>query len=373
MEENLQAPPSKKLKIIILLLLILGFITTFMGGFYLSSLVKVEKLSYPDDSNISPTPTIIVNATPTSTPVPEIKIIDEKSIDTNTVQETTKFLPGKFYFDDTIVMISKNKPYKVLVATVTRNQKENNYLQNTRVSYFNGNSWLRKGSNKIINDSTIVSSDLVKRWNINIDPSRVLKQSVDGEVTIDNSTLNFNTGLLTNEVVIRSLAGYTKFLSKGDGTLSINGVNYPVYILYTRIYSLNASEIQFYDTPFGLLTDWLVFWDNEGNMYHVDTTSVDKPTSKYQTHQIGIRETSDGAVMRTFQLNITRDSSIPPAHYNILFGDSINDKLDFNRINAVNKAPNNSYKWFMGVVEGQVVKANGQATNGIGLVEYIKN
>lgn len=356
---------SRWFNISIIVILIIGYILTFIGGFYFSSLVRVEKLSYPEKVKNTPIPIPTITST--------IKIVDQNIVDLNISQESTKFLPGKFYFDDTIVLISKDKPYKALVATVTRNQKESNYLQNTRVSYFNGESWSRKSSNKIINDSTIVSSDLVKKWDISVDPSRVLKENINGEITIDNSTLNFNTGLLTNEIVVRSLPGYTKFLSKGEGTLIINSINYPVYILYTRIYSLNASEIQFYDTPFGLLTDWLVFWDNEGNMYHADATSVDKPTPNYQTHQIGIKETLDGSVTRTFQLNINRDSTIPPAHYNVSFGTPIDDKLDFNRINSINKAPNNSFTWYMGTVEGQVTKANGQNINGVGLIEYIKN
>lgn len=357
--------PSKWFNLVIIFVLILGYILTFIVGFYLSDLIKVEKLSYPEKKIPTPTPASI-----TTSP---IKITDQNIVDPNIPQETTQFLPGKFYFDDTIILMSKEKPYKALVATVTRNQKEVNYLQNTRVSYFNGESWSRKSSNKVINDSAIVSSDLVKKWDINVDQSRVLKENISGEVTIDNSTLNFDTGLLTNEVVMRSLPGYTKFLSKGEGTLTVNNVNYPVYILYTRIYSLNASEIQFYDTPLGLLTDWLIFWDNEGNMYHADTTSVDKPTPNYQTHQIGIKETLDGSVTRTFQLNIGRDSTTPPTHYDISFGTPINDKLKLNRINSVNKAPNNSFTWHMGIVEGQVMKVNGQNIKGIGLIEYIKN
>lgn len=47
---------------------------------------------------------------------------------------------------------------------------------------------------------------------------------------------------MENEIGIRSLPGYTKFMSEGDGTIIINGEPFESYVLYTRIYSSNSSS-----------------------------------------------------------------------------------------------------------------------------------
>ncbi len=340
-------------KSLVIFLIILGFITTFASGYFLSALLASEKNPKLKNLQVLPTPQIIG---PTNQQV---------------AQTTTKFLPGKHYFDDTVVIVSKTKPQKNLVASVTRAEQDKNYSQTTRVSFYDGNKWIREINSSETPDSTIVSNNLVKNWTIDLDPSRVLKESVQGEIIINNRDLSFSTGILQNEIGMRSLPGYTKFMSQGSGTLKIDGQDIPVYILYTRIYSSNSADIQYYDQSLGLTTDWVAFWDKEGRFYHVDSTDVAKPIPNYQTHQIGVMEDLNGSVTKTFNLSITRDQKNPPVNYTISIANPINASLKISRINGLNKAPNGSYTWFMGNIEGSVQTNNGSAIEGVGLLEYI--
>lgn len=369
MESSLNTPQvssqskGRLLKIAIFIFVILGFITTFVSGYYVSRLLSTEKNVTTGDS------------TTKTGNIPYIKDVTPYPTSNNpqVEQDTTKFLPGKHYFDDTIIVVTKDKPQINLVATVTRAEQDNNYAQSTRVSYYDGKDWTRQLDSKSTQDSAIVSNKLVKSWSTIIDPSRVLKQTAQGEITINNSSVVFSTGTLQNEIGIRSLPGYTKFLSNGAGTLTVNGVAHPAYILYTRIYSLNAAEIQFYNQPFGVTTDYIAFWDTQGNFYHVDATSVDKPTPTYQTHQLGIMEDVNGAVEKTFSVTVNRNSKNPPAQYTVSLNNPIGATLNFNRVNEINKAPNGSFTWYMGNIEGTVKRPNGESLSGIGLVEYIHN
>lgn len=344
-------------KILVIVIIFAGFITTFASGYFLARLLSIEQ----NITGKSAKPTSIPNRD--TTPYPT----------SNNPQVTTKFLPGKYYSDDTIILVSKEKPQINLVASVTRAEQETNYIQSTRVSYFDGTNWTRHTDNKITQDSSIVSNSLVKSWSVTIDPTRVLKETVQGEISINNSELRFSTGVLQNEISMRSLPGYTKFMSNGTGTLSVNGKSYEVYVLYTRIYSMNAGEIMQYTQESGLTTDWLAFWDSQGNFYHVDATQVDEPTSIYQAHEIGIIEDAKGAVAKTFNVSVTRDSKNPPEQYTVTLHDPIGETLKFNRINGVNKAPGGSYTWYLGNIEGTVQKADGEILSGIGVVEYIKH
>lgn len=359
---NQQQSTSQIGKFFIIIVVIIGFITAFAGGYFLSCTLSSEKnvtITGPAIPTTKVLPTTVITSPYLTANNPEV------------AQDTTKFLPGKHYFDDTILLITRDKPRISLIATVTRAEQDGNYAQSSRVSYFDGSNWTRQSNSKTISDSTIVSNSLVKSWSTTIDPSRVLKQTAQGEITINNTSLSFSTGLLQNEIGMRSIPGYTKFMSQGTGVLKINGVTHDAYILYTRIYSLNASDIQFYNQPFGLTTDWIAFWDTKGNFYHVDVTNVDKPTQTYQTHQIAVIEDTNGSVTKTFNVSVQRDEKNPPTQYSVSLNNPIGVTMKFNRINANNKAPNGSYTWYMGNIEGSVQKSNGESLQGVGVVEYI--
>lgn len=349
---------NTKVKILILILVVFGFITTFITGFVLARLLASEVIG------------TTTSAVPGKTDI-AIPVTDDDNSPT-VPQDSTKFIPGKHYFDDTIILVSKKDPSINLVATVTRSEQDGSYTQGTRISFFDGTSWDRKISSQKTENSSIVSNGIVKSWNVTIDPTRVLKQTVDGEVIVNKKAIQFTSGTLQNEISVRSLPGYTKFMSEGTGTITVEGTSYDAYVLYTRIYSLNASDIQFYSEPLGLTTDWMIFWDTAGNFYHADVTNVQKPTDIYQTHELGIMKNSQGSVSKTFNVSVTRDGSTPPKDYAISFGEPLGTKLNFQRINQLNKAPDGSFDWFIGNIDGKIEK-NGQFIPGKGLIEYIHN
>lgn len=344
MDQSTPQVPSKKYGVIIALLIV-GFISAFMSGFVISHVLTTEQPLSP-----SPTPTL----------APQLS---------GDPQDTTKFLPGKFYFQDTIIAVSKNNPHVSLLATVSRTEQESRYSQNTRVSYFDGTNWFRDVDNKITKDSTIVSSLLVNKWVVALDPSRVLKETASGQITIHNTPISFKTETLTNELTLRSLPGYTKFISATTGTLTIDGVEQEAYVLYTRIYSLNAKDIQFYNQSLGVTTDWLAFWDENGNFYHLDSTVVSRPTPVYASHQIGFLKTKDSTVLRTFDLSIERDTNMPPQNYTMKLNTPINDTLNLKLVSSHDKEPGIAYDWHLGIVTGMV----NELTKGVGIVEYIKD
>ncbi len=349
----------KKTVIVIIALLLCGFVATFISGFYLSDVFSREKPTAVIQNELNPSPT--------ETPTEANDILEE-------IQESTNFIPGMNFFDDTIMLVSKQEPHISLIATATRHQNEQGYTQNTRVSYFNGNDWARKLAQNATSDSAIVSNALFKRWEIDINKSRVLKQRVDGEILIGGDALAFSTSELENEIGMRSLPGYTKFMSNGSGTLKVNGNNLAVHVLYTRIYSLNSADIQFYNQPLGLTTDWVAFWDNQGNFYHIDNTQVDRPTPIYESHQIGVLKSADSSVLKSFSLEVQRDGNTPPTDYVVNIHNPIRKKLRFSLKNNINKSSNKSMTWFMGSIAGTVIDEASESTiEGFGLVEYIHN
>ncbi len=344
--------------IVLVVMVLFGFVSAFLGGMVLQRTIISEQRG----TEIVPPP--IVAVTPT--------IIELPDGDVSEVQPGTGMLKDKAYFDDTVMLVSEETPRQVLVATVTRSDKGNIWQQTGRVSFFDGEKWTRKTNNGTTESSEIASSSLIKKWKIEIDPSRVLKQSVKGEVTVGTNQIGFETGLMTNEIGMRSLPGYTKFMSNGNGIIIMNGRRIPAKLIYTRIYSMNSVDIQFYSGQFGLMTDWIAFWDNEGNFYHIDKTNVVNPTEIYKTHEIGILEDKNGSVTKTFSVSVTRDNQMPPEKYEVGMATPLGVDLLLVRGGFIDKAPNGSFKWFMGTVEGTVKTKTGERT-GFGVVEYIQN
>lgn len=331
----------------VITLFTLSVIAAFTGGYFLKSLSSSEV--------INPPPAITPTAEPT-------EIVQRPGTGTN-IQS------GKNYYDDTLLAITESSPHKILVATATRHEQDQGVTQGSRVSYLDGGSWTRKTQSETNNDTAINTNNLIVGWDINIDPSKVLKQSVTGKITINQNNILFNTGTLSNNIGIRSLPGYTKFMSNGIGTLTINNNEQRSKILYTRIYSNNSNELQFYDSPFGLTTHWLAFWDQDGNFYHLDSTNVAVPTAKYQSHQLGVKVDNQGRVSKTFQVTIETSNENPPKSYKISFGTPIKQTIELKIGSSNNKAPGNTYSWFMSDVTGTV----DGSSSGYGAVEYIHN
>jgi hypothetical protein len=199
----------------------------------------------------------------------------------------------------------------------------------------------------------------------------MLKEQVKGIIVVGDNTISFTTNALANEMSVRSLPGYTKFMSEGNGQITINGEVHPAKVLYTRIFSMNTSDIQFYNEPIGVTTDWVAFWDTQGNFYHIDSSTVSKPTPIYKTHTLGIFKTVSGAISKSFSVTASRDSKTPPDAYTFSIQNPIMATLKLQRKSAINKAPNGEYAWYMGTVDGSVTLANGFPVNGYGVTEYI--
>lgn len=327
------------------LIFILSIAAAFITGYYIHTLISSPKNNGANSSPIS------------TQDITEKEVVDE-----------TKSPKGKEYYDDTIIAITPDNPKKILVATATRQETENGANQNTRVSFFDGSAWTRKILTKSYENTAIHTNEIILEWQITIDKSRLLKQSVTGKIRLNDNQLDFDTGIITNNISVRSLPGFTKFMSTNDGILTINGNIFPAKILYTRIYSNNSEEIQFYGSSLGLTTHWLAFWDTLGNFYHVDLTVVANPTHKYQTHQFGVMVDNLGRVSKTFEILIDTSNEMPPQKYQITLGPPINKNLFFNIGKSIDKAPNNSYNWFMSEGTGQI-----DGVQGYGIAEYIQH
>lgn len=296
-------------------------------------------------------------------------LLKKTTIITTTGQEVFKPI-----FIDEFFLVSKEKPHHSIRLSAFRQFKENEtYTYIIKAFYYDGQKWSKEVSKgEYSNIYLIPNTKIIPQWNVEYDPSYMLRQSAKGQVVIENNKIGFNIPDLYNEMNVRSSPKYTKFMSEADAVMTINNKEYPSYVLYSRVYSFDAPEsLIFTDDPAGIETEWLAFWDMQGNFYSIDETIVDnKITSDtYKAHSMAVEKDIDGKVLNSFDLNIKEKVDKNKGYtVNILGG--INKTISVNKINSINNGLDQGEKWFIGQVEG-TINNNGKILNGYGFFEQV--
>lgn len=350
--EKHEPKTDTKLKIFLILAIIITIPCFIFLGWYLNSVLASNKCS--DKCNITS----------------NISGSDTQPIEPRSTEPDFK----DSYFNDTIFMITKSEPYRIVGITVSRSGRNQKFLQNTRVSYFDGKNWTRNLGAKKTNTSEITSDDITKSWDITYDNTKVLKQNVSGQLEWGGHIISFKTDELSNNMGVRSLPEYTKFISNGSGTLSIDAnATESVNVAYLRIYSNDSSKVLLDDYSEKFNTNWLLFWDSNNEFYHVDKTEVLGNIPGYTSHSIAFEIPSIGVVHRTFDLITNSDNKAKPSKITYTLNNPINKKIQINAVNAYQQYPALNYPWLIGLAKGNVELANGTKVNGVGIYEYINN
>lgn len=335
----------------IVILLLVSLSASFLAGWWLKSMIEGGL----NNGNL-----------PATTPIPSTEAPVEE-----TEQSGTKFVAGLKYFEDGFYMQVRDENQTTLVASIGRyEQQDGSYLQQDRVSLISTKQATRKINSTKTRSSAIVSDKFIRSWTTKYDESRVLKETSQMHLVFDTYDFQIETGILANDMAIRSLPGYTKFFSPGNAEVTLSGKTYEGKIVYYRTYSQNQSDLLVYANHLGITTDLLVFWDERGRTYVMDTTEVDKPVEIYHPHKIAFMSDGTGRLWRTFEVGVTRDSVQLPGNYVISMGEPISAVFKVARGEFVNKMPDGSYQWYLGSATGSV-NIDGVETSGRGIVEYI--
>lgn len=333
------------------------FSLLFMGV----GLVIGMNLTKPSSQAVTPptpTPTPIAKDTvlPTPTPVSEIPQV--------------QFLPGKQYLDDTYVVMQKTAPYQTIILSVSRIEQTKNFIEYTKVNYFNGQTWDRKTVTTTLQSSTVATNPLLRDWNETTSTSSNNPKPL-ATIQMPSGVLSFTSTDLGNEVSIQSLPGSTKFIYQGSGTLTVGTDTTPAYIFRSRTYSFNASDLSFLTQPQTTTSEWVVFWDQEGTFSYIDSHRPQNPTTPAQSLKIGVQEDASRKVLRTTQFSTRQVKNDEANLYQVTFNQPINSIIKLPTTNVVQKADNKTFTWNLGIGEGEIVTREGRSVTGIGIFEYI--
>jgi hypothetical protein len=191
-------------------------------------------------------------------------------------------------------------------------------------------------------------------------------------VTLLNEAVVFTSNILQDVVCIECQQVSTKFAYQGPGTIIINGDKNDAYVYRSRTYSFNASDLAFLTKPETLTSNWMVFWDNEGNFYNLDSRRTQNSNASIQQLNVGVREDSNHNIVKSTQADASIGQVQNVQAYSVNFSDPINERVDLFISNAINKADKKSYLWVVNAGEGNAIRKEGRLVKGVGIAEFIK-
>lgn len=358
-----QKPPEDETKKPLHIRLIAGALAIvalilFISGIFLGKALFTQP--------VSPTPT------PTAVPtLPQQEITPTPTGFSELPTASIKFLPGKQYFEDTYVVIQKAKPHKALLVSVDRIEQETNYTQYIKLNYFDGVDWKRKTVTNTILSSTVVTNPLLRAFSL--PTTRQANDEALAEVTVDTANVSIFSSDLGNEISMQSLPGSSKFVYQGKGSIDTGTGKEEAYVFYAKTYSFNAIDLTFLTNPEAMISNWMIFWDNEGNFYHIDEQKTEQPKSAIENQKVAVKESATRSVQKlgdfTASIKTLRDKT---QVYFVKYGKPIEDELELNFSNIVNKSDKKTYTWILSTAEGRVVMNEGRSVPGVGLFEYIR-
>lgn len=353
-----QGPPptflKKYQKYLIIGGVVFGFLLMFLLGMALSRSSK-------------PVTQPVAEVEPTETPIPTM---EPTAGVPSPVQTSFQYLPGKQYTDDSVAIVTKTEPYQVVYTSISRMQQARNYLQLSKVDYYNGTDWKRETVSSSVEKPELVLNPLVTQWNIKALNSNS-QNTKNIAVTIQAESLSFTLKKLSYEISARSLPGYTKINYFGEGILTTSSYDEPqaAYIFITQTNSSNASDLAYLGNAGQIEDQWLVFWDTEGNAYHYDKLSSANSKSVFENYQTAFLFSPAATLTKLTPSGIQRINGKDQYFLKIITNPET-------RINYVigaplNKSIDKKLLWQTGYITGNV-ETKEKTIDGVGLIETIE-
>lgn len=255
-------------------------------------------------------------------------------------------------YSDTIILVTKSNPYRALIVRanrVTDNQETN---QISEVLFFNNNEWQTEAREDLIPNNQINFNSLIINWLNQPHPSDVLRFTSLGEISLQDQNITFASNTLQNEIAARSELNHSQFISKGEGTLTLDSKSYQAYLVYIREYNQNPSDSSLFKKVY--------FWDTGGNFYFVDTNQQPEIDPLDALYKLGVKESPDSSVIKTFDATLKETSE---SNFLLTLPAPVYSTLQFNRINEVNASEDISW----GMISG-----NANSIFAIGVMQYTK-
>ena len=159
------------------------------------------------------------------------------------------------------------------------------------------------------------------------------------------------------DFLVKNNLEYLRYVSAAPATITIDGEKISARVMIDRVLSTNAPLVTLQGYPdIKNTTHSIVFWDERGNFYHVDTSKVYTPNVPYYTHTWILYKNADGTTKQSQVIDITvHNSKSDTPNWDIALPEMNNAKIAL----KISKLVEKNSDGFSGIVEGEMQDGSG--------------
>lgn len=194
-----------------------------------------------------------------------------------------------------LLLVSKDTPRKLIYL---------DYYKSANEGY--GNVYLYDGS-------TWTHQQITADDSVSIKPENSLNQSeykVETDIRGYAPRVRISVPQIFAHMTIRGKKAYSKFggaLSAPSAKVSLDDKNFDCFAAMLVGYNSVPDEKDW--MKLGVKTDWLMYFDKDWNFYHLDKTTVEKPSPLYESHSFFSEITGSHKVVYHPEFSVTKSGS----------------------------------------------------------------
>lgn len=277
------------------------------------------------------------------------------------------FIPEKFQTDDTVdqgeelkyfrdrVILANHDSENSWILELDLNRKQNE--KNKYIHYYNA-TLFQNGKKESINTNfhsnspEIKSNNFLKKFENTTFEDLSTRESYVFKIQIGDKEINADLKNLEGDFITKNSIVYTRYMSEGDAEVTINDKEFTVEASLEKTYSSDHSKYIFFPglSQLSSRTYRFLIWDEDGNFYLLDNSTVNKENPYYRPHTwILYKNSNPKYLQKTFQADIELTEIGEVKSWQIEIPD-LKTSLSISAIDSSNES------WIEGSVTGTATK-----------------
>lgn len=210
-----------------------------------------------------------------------------------------------YYFYDRLILQSKDKDQPLLMIFEGSRQKFSSlYGHNYSVEIIYQGKLYRDYTSFTTSSSTIQSSGFVTQFT-HTKPNELPEESYAFAFSLEGKKFEFKIPQVGADFLVKNDLEYLRYASPAQAEAQIDGKTISAEVMVDRVLSTDAARVTLSAFPNIKYTSHsIVFWDEEHNFYHIDSSKVFTPNVPYYTHTWILYKNVNGTMKQSQAIDI---------------------------------------------------------------------
>jgi hypothetical protein len=155
--------------------------------------------------------------------------------------------------------------------------------------------------------SQVIANDFLNSFSSNMSEDLSARESYAFDFNYKDLHVQADLKNFNGDFLVKNTLDYTKYVSEGDGNVTVNGKQYRMHAFLTKIYSPYYDKYLYFNgyNDLNSLAQFFVLWDTQGNFYLLDKSDVFAPLPDYKSHTWVLYKNQAGQYMKkAFAANV---------------------------------------------------------------------